>query len=144
MERSAALEIADRASQTESGSLVSENAALHSEPFLLSTEARSPTEDSHSPATSTVQYNVRVLDVTVATLLLLLVLPLMALCAASVLLTSRGPILFRHPRIGRNGGVFECLKFRTMVAGCRVRHRPGPEQIGSQQRSMDCSPQAEV
>jgi exopolysaccharide production protein ExoY len=122
MERSAALEIADRASQAESGSLVSGNAALQSEPFLLSTDAPSPTEESYSPSTSTAQYNVRVLDVTVATLLLLLVLPLMALCAVLVLVTGRGPILFRHPRIGRNGVVFECLKFRTMVldAECAI------------------------
>jgi exopolysaccharide production protein ExoY len=122
MERSAALEIADRASQAESGSLLSDNAALRSERFLLKTEVRSSTEDTYSPSTSTAQYNVRVLDVTVATLLLLLVLPLMALCAVLVLVTGRGPILFRHPRIGRNGVVFECLKFRTMVldAECAI------------------------
>ena len=115
MERSTALEAADRASEAESGPLVSDNAALRPEPFLVSTGPRSPTEDAYSPFTSVAQYDGRVLDVTVATLLLLLVLPLMALCAASVLLTGRGPILFRHPRIGRNGVVFECLKFRTMA-----------------------------
>jgi Undecaprenyl-phosphate galactose phosphotransferase WbaP len=28
---------------------------------------------------------------------------------------SGGPIMYRHRRVGRNGRVFECLKFRTMV-----------------------------
>ena len=57
----------------------------------------------------------RALDLTVATLLLILVLPLMGFCVLAVLATSRGPILFRHPRIGRNGEIFTCLKFRTMA-----------------------------
>jgi lipopolysaccharide/colanic/teichoic acid biosynthesis glycosyltransferase len=60
-------------------------------------------------------YDGRTLDVVVATLLLILVLPLMGLCALAVLATSRGPIFFRHPRIGRHGELFTCLKFRTMV-----------------------------
>lgn len=146
MERSTALEAADRASEAESGPLVSDNAALRPEPFLVSTGPRSPTEDAYSPFTSVAQYDGRVLDVTVATLLLLLVLPLMALCAASVLMTGRGPILFRHPRIGRNGVVFECLKFRTMVldAECAIEQALSKSAHNKDQwrsvRKLKCDP----
>ena len=48
-------------------------------------------------------------------LLLLAVLsPLLAMIAAAVRLTSRGPILFRSVRPGIGGEPFACLKFRTM------------------------------
>ena len=43
-----------------------------------------------------------------------LVLPLLAITAAAVLLTSRGPVLFRQHRVGRSGRTFPILKFRTM------------------------------
>ena len=146
MERSAALEVADQASQVESRPLVSDNDALQSATFLLSTEASSPTEATYSPFTFAGQYKVRVLDVTVATLLLLLVLPLMALCAAAVLVTSGGPFLFRHPRIGRNGVVFECLKFRTMVvdAECAINQALSKSAHNKDQwtavRKLKCDP----
>lgn len=57
----------------------------------------------------------RMLDLVLATGLLLLLLPLMCICALGIMTTSRGPVLFSHPRIGRNGETFPCLKFRTMV-----------------------------
>jgi putative colanic acid biosynthesis UDP-glucose lipid carrier transferase len=41
----------------------------------------------------------------------------MLLVALAVRLTSPGPVLFRQKRYGRNGRVFEILKFRTMRAG---------------------------
>jgi lipopolysaccharide/colanic/teichoic acid biosynthesis glycosyltransferase len=44
-----------------------------------------------------------------------------AIIAVAIKLDSRGPIFFRHPRIGRNGVTFVPLKFRTMVAGAMDR-----------------------
>lgn len=41
--------------------------------------------------------------------------PLMLFVALAVALTSRGPIIFVHHRVGQNGDFFPCLKFRTMV-----------------------------
>lgn len=61
------------------------------------------------------EFSGRVLDLLVASLLLLLMLPLLAACALAVRLSGRGPVLFRHARIGRDGREFQCLKFRTMV-----------------------------
>jgi exopolysaccharide production protein ExoY len=63
----------------------------------------------------------RTLDLGVATLALLLLLPLMAGVALMVKLTSPGPALFGHHRIGFAGRRFRCWKFRTMVVdGDRV------------------------
>jgi exopolysaccharide biosynthesis polyprenyl glycosylphosphotransferase len=43
--------------------------------------------------------------------------PLMALIAIAIKLDSRGPVLFRQTRIGRDGTPFKMLKFRTMIQG---------------------------
>jgi Undecaprenyl-phosphate galactose phosphotransferase WbaP len=62
----------------------------------------------------------RVLDVTVSCSLLLLLLPLFAAIAVAIKLTSRGPILFGHRRIGLSGTSFRAWKFRTMVENADV------------------------
>jgi lipopolysaccharide/colanic/teichoic acid biosynthesis glycosyltransferase len=38
-------------------------------------------------------------------------------CAIAVRLTSRGPVLFRQERVGRDGRTFQMIKFRTMTHG---------------------------
>ncbi|HXZ27015.1 MAG TPA: sugar transferase [Terriglobales bacterium] len=65
----------------------------------------------------------RAFDVVAATLLLILLLPLMLLVALVVKLTSPGPVLFRQRRPGQGGREFYILKFRTMIDG---GHRAGP------------------
>ena len=57
----------------------------------------------------------RTLDVVFAGAALLALAPLLAYIAARIKLDSKGPVLFRHKREGRDGRVFEVLKFRTMV-----------------------------
>ena len=57
----------------------------------------------------------RIFDVIVASLMLVLTLPLFLVSALVVRLTSKGPALFAHTRCGRHGVPFKCLKFRTMV-----------------------------
>ncbi len=59
----------------------------------------------------------RVVDGLVATIALLALAPVFAVIALAVRMSSPGPVLFRHERIGRNGTPFTCLKFRTMVDG---------------------------
>lgn len=59
----------------------------------------------------------RSVDVLLVVASLPLVLPLMALIALLVKMTSRGPVLFKHVRVGRHGHLFRVLKFRTMTPG---------------------------
>ncbi|MGA2129108.1 MAG: sugar transferase [Xanthobacteraceae bacterium] len=65
----------------------------------------------------------RLLDATVALGGLILLFPLMLCCALVVALTSPGPVMFRHRRIGFAGRPFYCLKFRTMVVDAEARLR---------------------
>jgi exopolysaccharide biosynthesis polyprenyl glycosylphosphotransferase len=62
----------------------------------------------------------RLLDVTVAALLLTCLSPLLALCALAIRLESAGPILFRQPRVGEGGRRFTMLKFRSMYTGAKA------------------------
>jgi exopolysaccharide biosynthesis polyprenyl glycosylphosphotransferase len=57
----------------------------------------------------------RVLDVTLASVGLLLLSPLFASVAIAIKLTSKGPVFFGQERTGHNGRVFKMWKFRTMV-----------------------------
>lgn len=50
----------------------------------------------------------------VAVLAILSTWPLMVLVGLGIKLSSRGPVLFCPPRVGRNGDVFSLLKFRSM------------------------------
>ncbi len=56
----------------------------------------------------------RLCDVTVSLVGLALALPAMIVVAIAVKLESPGPILYRQPRLGRNGCVFILNKFRSM------------------------------
>ncbi|MBN9006629.1 MAG: sugar transferase [Rhizobiales bacterium] len=63
----------------------------------------------------------RLADIGLAISGILLLAPLLIICFAATVLTSRGPALFRHRRIGFNGKPFDCLKFRTMVTDAPER-----------------------
>jgi exopolysaccharide biosynthesis polyprenyl glycosylphosphotransferase len=65
----------------------------------------------------------RALDVAVASLLLIALLPLMAAIAVAIKLDSRGPVFFVQPRTGRGGRLFKLLKFRSMRVGAAVMVR---------------------
>jgi putative colanic acid biosynthesis UDP-glucose lipid carrier transferase len=56
----------------------------------------------------------RLEDLVVATLLLLLALPLMLVISIGVKLSSRGPVLFKQHRCGLDGRQIVVYKFRTM------------------------------
>jgi lipopolysaccharide/colanic/teichoic acid biosynthesis glycosyltransferase len=43
--------------------------------------------------------------------------PVLGVAALAVKLTSRGPVLYRQTRVGKDGCDFELLKLRTMIVG---------------------------
>ena len=61
-------------------------------------------------------YLKRAFDLVFGGLGLVLIAPVMTFIALAIKLDSRGPVLFRQPRIGKDGRSFTMIKFRTMVA----------------------------
>lgn len=59
----------------------------------------------------------RFLDVTASFLGLVLLSPLLLVVSILIKIDSRGPVIFRQKRLGRNGKVFEIYKFRSMCVG---------------------------
>jgi exopolysaccharide production protein ExoY len=66
----------------------------------------------------------RIIDIVLALSGIVLLAPLLTICFLVTVLTSPGPALFRHRRVGFKGKHFNCLKFRTMVTDApeRLRH----------------------
>src|SRR3954462_1743703 len=103
----------------------------------------------------------RVFDIVCASLLLVLMSPVLLVSAAAVRLTSRGPLIYRSRRPGIGGAPFDCFKFRTMYAQAdraqadlevvneasgalfKIRHDPRVTPVGRFLRrfSMDELPQ---
>ena len=73
-----------------------------------------PGSDQVAPARAAGSRAKRIMDVSVAVTLLLLLLPSLVLIALAIRLTSRGPVIFRQSRTGLNSEVFAICKFRTM------------------------------
>ena len=59
----------------------------------------------------------RAADVAIAGVGLVVTSPLLALAALATKLDSRGPVVYRQTRVGKDGVDFEFLKLRTMVVG---------------------------
>jgi exopolysaccharide biosynthesis polyprenyl glycosylphosphotransferase len=73
------------------------------------------------------------LDRSIAFVALLALAPLMALIALAVRLETPGPALFRQRRVGRDGRIFDVLKFRTM-------REPDPGQASTFVPPPGCAP----
>ena len=69
----------------------------------------------------------RMIDVTVAGVLLIGLAPVFGVLALAVRVSSPDPIVFRQVRIGRNGRPFIILKFRTMQVDAERSLRQDPE-----------------
>lgn len=60
-------------------------------------------------------YVKRVVDLIIAIPVLVVVAIPMAITAVAIKLDSKGPVLFKQDRLGKDGKVFKILKFRSMV-----------------------------
>ena len=78
-----------------------------------------------------VDLELRILDVVFASFFLLITLPLLGLIGSGLLLSSGRPLFYRGQRVGRDGRIFEMLKFRTLRRGAEERLGPylGPELV---------------
>lgn len=72
----------------------------------------------------------RVMDIVLAALAIILLLPLMILIALAVKLASKGPVFYRQERCGLNGEPFQMLKFRSMRVDAEAS--TGPVWAGKQ------------
>ncbi|MEM7155973.1 MAG: sugar transferase [Myxococcota bacterium] len=76
---------------------------------------------SNSPSATGSLMAKRIFDFMGALLLVVLTAPIMAMAAIAIAIESRGPVLFRQERSGRNGRRFTMLKFRSMVVDAEAR-----------------------
>jgi exopolysaccharide production protein ExoY len=65
----------------------------------------------------------RMIDIVLAISGIVLLAPLLLMCVLLTWTSSRGPVVFRHKRVGFGGKQFDCLKFRTMVSDAPERLR---------------------
>lgn len=59
----------------------------------------------------------RLWDLGAAVPIALCLLPLFALLSIIIKMDSKGPVFYRQKRVGKNGKLFDCYKFRTMRDG---------------------------
>jgi lipopolysaccharide/colanic/teichoic acid biosynthesis glycosyltransferase len=70
----------------------------------------------------------RVLDIVVASVVLVATLPILLVAAIAIKLDSAGPVISRHARVGRDGTPFELLRLRSTVH----------EAVGEQSGTGEC------
>ena len=74
-----------------------------------------------TPAPSLQSLTKQMIDYIGAFTMILILSPLLVICALSVKLTSQGPIMFRQKRSGINGRPFTMFKFRSMNTNAEQR-----------------------
>ncbi|RPI33097.1 MAG: sugar transferase [Chloroflexota bacterium] len=97
------------------------------------------------------QRSKRALDLTLATLLLLLFSPIFLLIVIAIKLDSQGPIFYRQRRIGKHGRPFDMLKFRSMLVNADsrlhkeyvqslIRNNTSPQDLGGNSLKLKADP----
>lgn len=102
--------------------LVASNDASAAEEALIQTGAQASCTRIHAagPDRSSTLAS-RIVDVVIATVLLIILLPVLAFITIYLQLSERGPVFFAHRRVGLGGKSFNCLKFRTMCVDADQR-----------------------
>ncbi|MFO0935871.1 MAG: sugar transferase [Gemmataceae bacterium] len=62
----------------------------------------------------------RTFDITFASIMLVMLLPVFAVIALCIKLTDRGPVFFIQKRVGKNGVLFPFVKFRSMLVNAEA------------------------
>lgn len=63
----------------------------------------------------------RLFDISFSLSILALLFPIFLCLSLLIIITSRGPAIYGHTRLGRGGVPFKCLKFRTMHKDAHLR-----------------------
>ena len=72
----------------------------------------------------------RIMDVVLATMGLIILAPVFAIIALAIKIESKGPVFFKHTRIGKNGEIIKLYKFRSMVQNAEdLIQKFTPEQM---------------
>ena len=72
----------------------------------------------------------RVTDIVLASIALVLLAPVFVLIGLAIKLESKGPVFFKHTRVGKNGKIFKIYKFRSMVENAEdLIQKFTPEQM---------------
>jgi lipopolysaccharide/colanic/teichoic acid biosynthesis glycosyltransferase len=72
----------------------------------------------------------RTFDITIAVLAIVVTLPIMIAAAIAIAAETGAPVFFKQERVGRDGAIFEMLKFRTMRRDAGAEWaRPGDSRI---------------
>ncbi len=66
----------------------------------------------------------RIMDILISMALLTVMLPILAISAIAIKLTSNGPVFYRQERVGLNKQVFGVLKLRSMVVDAEQAGEP--------------------
>lgn len=61
------------------------------------------------------RYIKRFMDVILSTIALVVLSPIFLIIAIAIKIESKGPVFFKHARIGKNGKIIKLYKFRSMV-----------------------------
>jgi lipopolysaccharide/colanic/teichoic acid biosynthesis glycosyltransferase len=75
----------------------------------------------------------RIVDVVIAAAILALASPFLLVMSIAIKLDSRGPVIYRQRRVGRDGRLFELYKLRTM--------HPGADPVGVGKPVLEDDPQ---
>lgn len=59
----------------------------------------------------------RIIDIVVSLIGVIILSPLLLITMIAIKLESKGPVIFKQKRLGRNGKAFEIYKFRSMCVG---------------------------
>ena len=62
------------------------------------------------------KYIKRMFDIVLSTVALIILLPLFLLISVLIKIETKGPVFFKHKRIGKDGKEIKILKFRSMVS----------------------------
>lgn len=91
-----------------------ENQAILNDDLILTSEVTRLRRTNKEEEIESYIKNKRVLDILLASIGLVALLPVFLLVATMIKINSRGSVFFAHTRIGKDGKKFKMYKFRTM------------------------------